>query len=149
VDERDGHIFVNNLLMGDMNFNRPLLFVWQPASLCESVNNSQLKEIDYNMYVSSSDAASNPLIYWSPVMKGNCLAELDSPAGINKLHREFSINSRLFKNYNGPLFKGSELGNYQLLQAFPGSKKSAQLPAEISKILGHSKHFIGAYPPVQ
>jgi len=29
VDERDGHIFVNNLLTGDENFNRPLLYVWQ------------------------------------------------------------------------------------------------------------------------
>ena len=30
VDKRDGHIFVNNLLTNDYNFDRPLLFVWQP-----------------------------------------------------------------------------------------------------------------------
>ncbi len=33
VDERDGHVFVNNLLVGCTEFTRPLLFVWQPASL--------------------------------------------------------------------------------------------------------------------
>ncbi|HPR31426.1 MAG TPA: right-handed parallel beta-helix repeat-containing protein, partial [Prolixibacteraceae bacterium] len=35
VDERDGHIFVNNLLSGDNDFKRPLMFVWQPDVMCE------------------------------------------------------------------------------------------------------------------
>ena len=31
VEKRDGHEFVNNLLTGDASYQRPLLFVWQPA----------------------------------------------------------------------------------------------------------------------
>ncbi len=151
VDERDGHIFVNNLLTGDKNFKRLLLFVWQPAGLCEKVNNSQLKQLDYNIYVRSSNTSDNPIILWSPVKNENCRLTFNSLAGLQKLHPEFSANSRYFTDYNGPLFKSSELGNYQLLQAFPGSTAATRFPDEIMKLLGLSKkddRFIGAYPPL-
>ncbi|UCD39287.1 MAG: right-handed parallel beta-helix repeat-containing protein, partial [Fidelibacterota bacterium] len=56
VDERYGHIFVNNLLYGDKDFDRPLLYVWQPAELCKRASNSQLEQLDYNMYVRGQGA---------------------------------------------------------------------------------------------
>jgi len=31
VDERDGHIFVNNLMVGYEKFDKPLLYTWQPV----------------------------------------------------------------------------------------------------------------------
>jgi hypothetical protein len=65
------------------------------------------------------------------------------------MNPEFSANSRNFSNYSGPLFKSAEQGNYQLLQAFAGSKAAARLPSEISKLLDLSETdvpFIGAYP---
>ncbi len=151
VDERDGHIFINNLLTGDENFKRLLLYVWQPAGLCEKVNNSQLKQLDYNMYVRGSNTSDNPIILWSPVKNENCRLTFNSLEGLQKLHPEFSAHSRYFANYNGPLFKSSDLGNYQLLQKFPGSTAATRLPAEIRKLLGQSQkddRFIGAYPPL-
>lgn len=149
VDERDGHIFVNNLLVGDENFRRPLLYVWQPASLCERVNNSQLKQLDFNMYVRSSKKAAAPLILWSPTKNDKCLMSFESLEGLQKLYPEFSAHSRYYPDYNGPLFKSPELGNYQLLQAFPESDTGLLLPPDVSKLLRQSKSFIGAYPPVQ
>ncbi len=149
IDKRDGHIFENNLLTGDKNFNRPLLFVWQPKSICDTINNSQLKEIDYNVYVCEDENASYPLIYWSPAKNNNCQVILDSPEALNKLHPEFSSHSKYFSNYNGPLFKSHELDNYHLLSEFPDSKTAAELPSEIQKLIGQSKTYIGAFPPIQ
>jgi len=149
VDERDGHIFVNNLLTADENYHRPLLALWQPKSLCERLDKPQMKQLDYNMYVRNSETLSVPLILWSPAENDDCQLPFESLEDLQKLHSEFSANSQYFANYNGPLFKSTELGNYQLLQTFPGSTKAARLPAEIRKLLGQSKRFIGAYPPIQ
>jgi len=74
---------------------------------------------------------------------------LKSPEELQKLHPEFSIYSRYFVDYHGPLFKGLEVGNYQLLKTFPGANAGTELPSEVRKLLGQSKTYIGAYPPTQ
>ncbi len=151
VKNRDGHVFLNNLLIGDESYQRPLLFVWQPDSLCAQLDQSQLKQLDYNIFVRRSERPSLPLILWSPSSNEQCQAAFESLEQFQKLYPEFSSNSRYYANYDGPLFKGVELGNYQLLQAFPGSKSGMKRPAEIDKLLGLSKQdgqYVGAYPPI-
>jgi parallel beta-helix repeat protein len=151
VNERDGHVFVNNLLTVDENYRGPLLVLWQPEKLCERLNKPQVKQLDYNVYVRGGDRASEPLILWSPAAGDNCQMRFESPEGLQKLHPEFSAHSKYFANYNGPLFKSPELGNYQLLQAFPGSTAATTLPSETGELLGRPKQdarFTGAYPPL-
>jgi len=151
VDKRDGHVFVNNLLVGDESFSRPLLFVWQQATLCQQLTQSQLKQLDYNAYVRGADKASYPLILWGPVANENCQVGIESLDDLRKLYPAFSTNSRFYAGYEGPLFKGIELGNYQLSPAFPGAKAAMPLPAGINKLLGSSRQdggYIGAYPPM-
>jgi hypothetical protein len=148
VNKRDGHVFVDNLLTGDKGFTRPLLFVWQPATLCGQLPKSQFKQFDYNVYVRQAEKSQYPLILWSPAPAENCQAGFDSLENLRKLYPEFSINSRSYRNYGGPLFKSLEIGNYTLLPSFPGSQVGTQIPAEISILLGQSKKeiHIGAYP---
>jgi len=151
VNERDGHVFVNNLLTGDENYRRPLLVVWQPQSLCERLDKPQVKQLDYNVYVREPDTADKPLLLWSPAPNDACQLVFKSLEGLQKLHPEFSANSRYFADYDGPLFRSPRLGNYQLLQAFPGSEVATTLPSEISKLISRPKtdaRFIGAYPPL-
>jgi hypothetical protein len=151
VNDREGHVFVNNLLTGDKNFRKPLLVVWQEEKLCEQLNKPQVKQLDYNVYVRGGNKPSETLILWSPAADVNCQTGFESPEGLQKLHPEFSAHSRYFANYNGPLFKSPELDNYQLLQAFPGSTAATLLPDEIRKFLGQPKQdakFTGAYPPL-
>lgn len=151
VNDREGHVFVNNLLTADENYRGPLLVFWQPEKLCERLNKPQVKQLDYNVYVRGGDKAE-PLILWSPAADVNCQTKFGSPEGLQKLYPEFSAHSRYFANYNGPLFKSPELGNYQLLQGFPGAEAATGLPEEISKLLGRGEkdaRFIGAYPPLQ
>ncbi|UCH13119.1 MAG: right-handed parallel beta-helix repeat-containing protein [Bacteroidales bacterium] len=152
VDERDGHIFVNNLLTGDENFRRPLLFIWQTSSLCERLDKPMMKKLDYNVYVRDTNKNSRPLIYWSPAKNENCQLSFESPGDLNKQYPEFSAGSKYFANYDGPLFRSHELGNYHLLEEFSGSKAATSLPDKIRKLLGYPKkgsRFVGAYPPCQ
>ncbi len=151
VDERDGHIFVNNLLTAGDDFNRPLLFVWQPASLCERLNRSQLKQMDYNVYVRRNEVKETPLIIWSPALNDKCQQYLVSPEELQKLYPESEVNSKYFAGYKGPLFRSYELGNYQLLKAFPGSDIATVIPNKIKQLLRSNKTdlpFTGAYPPM-
>jgi parallel beta-helix repeat protein len=151
VDERDGHVFVNNLLTGDENYHRPLLAFWQPPSLCERLNKPQVKQLDYNVYVQGEGNASQRLILWSPAQNPACQVSFKSPDDLRQMNPQFSANSRYFPNYSGPLFKSSELGNYQLLQAFPGYQAASRIPFEIKKLLGLSEKdtlYTGAYPPL-
>ncbi len=150
VEERDGHIFVNNILTGDENFHRPLLDVWQPKLLCERLNKSQLKQCDYNIFVRDSSKSAGPVIFWSPAKNDECQLLFKSLEDYQKLFPKFSDHSRYFADYKHRLFKSPELKNYELMKEFPGSASGAQLPLEISKLLGFTKkdaRFIGAYPP--
>jgi hypothetical protein len=149
VEERDGHVFVNNLLMANEQSRRPLLQFRQPGNMYERLKQPQVKKLDYNVYVRIGSSDSLPIITWSPVSEGNHSVNLQSPEELNKLQSEFSANSVVFTNYDGPLFKSATLSNYELLEAFPGSKKASPLPNEISKLLGWEKqesHFPGAFP---
>jgi hypothetical protein len=151
VDERDGHIFVNNLLTADDNFNRPLMVVWQPPNLCERLNKSQLKQMDFNVYMRKNEVKETPLIIWSPAVNERCQLFLTSPEELQKLYPESEVNSRYFAGYKGSLFRSYELGNYQIMKAFPGSGIAAVIPDEIQQLLRCDKTdlpFTGAYPPM-
>jgi parallel beta-helix repeat protein len=151
VDKRDGHVLVNNLFTGDKNYHRPLLAFWQQASLCERLKKPQVKQLDHNVYLQSEGNISKRLILWSPAQNPDCQVKFASLEDLRKMYPQFCANSRYFSNYNGPLFKSSELGNYQLLAVFPGSKTAIRIPVEVSKLLGLSEDnsaYIGAYPPM-
>jgi hypothetical protein len=151
VEERAGHVFKNNLLVADKTFKEPLLFVWQPADLCKRVKTMQLQQLDYNTYVRAAEAASAPLMLWSPTENEDCRSFLNSLADLQKLNAGFSANSRDIAGYSGSLFKSPELGDYQLLPASPASGTATEIPAEIRKMLGQSAkgRYTGAYPPVK
>jgi hypothetical protein len=148
VNRREGHVFMNNLLTGDENYSRPLLFVWQIDTICKRLNKSQLKKFDNNIFVRSMDSKADPLILWSPATNNDCQAALESPEALQKLVPEFSLRSKYFSG-DIPLFRSRYLGNYQLLPSFPGAEYAAPVPPEIGKVLNLSKKtipYIGAYP---
>jgi parallel beta-helix repeat protein len=148
VSKRGGHVFVNNLLTGDENYHRPLLLLWQPDSLNQLFDITQLKDFDYNIYVRHSGTDSIPLLLWTPSKNNDYQVSFESLEGLQKMFPEFSSHNQYFTD-DVPLFKSRELGNYQLMQTFSGSKGASLLPVKISNLLGHSKKdikYIGAYP---
>ena len=152
IDERVGHVFMNNLLYGDENFTKPLLFVWQREVLCDRIKTQQLKLLDNNVYVRTNDKTHDKLILWSPASSENCLVEFESLMDLRKQFPEFSKNSRDYFNYHGPLFKSIELGNFELLPSFPGLNLGMKIPAEIGNFLRKNDvnfKYVGAYPPIK
>jgi len=149
VEERFGHVFVNNLLTGDANFRRPLMLVWQPSVLCQKLDKSPLKQYDYNVYVRNPESGFNTLVYWSPAVNNDCQVEVESLDGLQKVFAGSSANSKVYESYHLTLFKSPELGNYQLIPGFPGLKAGSPLPVEIGKVLAKSgklSPYVGAYP---
>ncbi len=151
VDERYGHVFVNNLLTGDRNFKRPLLQVWQDPDLCEKLNKSPLKQYDHNVYVKDAYSGFQTLVYWSPAPEDHCQKDVQSLTGLQQVFKGASVHSKVYENHNMPLFKSEALYNFQLNKNFPGTEVAAELPAEIRKLLDLPKGYkvyVGAYSEV-
>jgi hypothetical protein len=149
VDEREGHVFVNNLLTGDIGFERPLLFVWQQPVLCEKLTKPQLAQFDHNTYIRGAAKTKYPLILWGPTPNSNCQLETDSLETLRKLYPQFEVNSKYYSNYDGPLFRSMELGNYQLLPDFKALTPGIELSDEVKDLINPSamnEKYIGAYP---
>lgn len=150
VDQRHGHVFVNNLLTADENFSETLLIFKQDKSLCARLDKTQVDRFDYNIYVRKG-TSSKPLITWSPAQNANCQIDFNSLDAFRKYQSEFGANSRQFINYNGPLFKNAQLKDYGLLSEFTAAQNAAPVPSEISELLGRfsKEQYIGAFPIVR
>ena len=146
VGERYGHVFVNNLLTGDANFNRPLLLVWQPAVLCEKLSETPLKQFDNNVFVKQNDSYKT-LAFWSPSKAENCQSEIKTLEELKNLSGA-SAKSQYLEGKHLPLFKSAHLENYRLLDEFPGKTAATETPVNVKKLMGisaDSKGFVGAY----
>jgi parallel beta-helix repeat protein len=147
VEERYNHVFVNNLVTGDKNFERPLLYVWQPSIICERATGSPLKELDNNIYVNAKVKDDVPLMVWAPVENEKCSTTYHSLDGIREEVAGFEENSTYLKNYTGSIYKSVELGNYQLLPNFYVAEEQADVPSEINKMINRdNEEGVGAYP---
>ena len=78
VEEREGHVFVNNLLVASDAYIQPMLRFEQPKTLCEKLTRPQATAVDANVYVRASKVAEGsaakpaPLVTWSPARTDTC-----------------------------------------------------------------------------
>lgn len=145
VDERMGHVFVNNLLAGDENYSRPLLFVWQSRKICDRIKDSQLKEFNNNVYVNENKNES--LILWGPAENSNCRIELNNLDQITKMYPAFETESKHFFEGINNIFVNSYQYNYNLQNPNNYSLYAKKIPENIGKLLktGAGDKYIGAY----
>jgi parallel beta-helix repeat protein len=144
VDQREGHVFINNLLAASEAFRNPLLQFDQPKSLCSTLQRPQVKELDGNVYVRTIAA---PLIAWSPATADNCVSNFGSLDEFHKQSPAFENRGQQIDRTLGSIFKGPDVGRYELRQALPGTRTN--LPADIRKILDWSdqdSQSPGAFP---
>jgi parallel beta-helix repeat protein len=147
VEERYDHVFVNNLLTADENFERPMLYVWQPSIICDRATGSSLKDLDNNVYVNEKAKYDVPLMVWAPVENEKCSTTYLSLEGVRGQVDGFEENSTYLKNYTGSIYKSVELGNYQLLPNFDVAAEQADIPSEINKMINRkNEEGVGAYP---
>ncbi len=148
VEERDGHVFVNNLMVADATLNRPLLFVWQRSMLCDRLRDPQFSAIDNNVYVKNGERKGMPLILWSPARNEQCIEPLNSPAELSERLAGFERKGILLTGQT--VFLSPELVNYRTMPGFAGHTAAAIPPPEIQSLLKMQKRtppYVGAYPP--
>jgi hypothetical protein len=152
MDQREGHVFVNNLLVASEAYRAPLLRFGQPSSLCAKLPRPQAKEVDGNVYAratTAGPASGPPLVVWGPVATESCVTTLGSLDEFRKLVPAFEASGRQLDRTPRSIFKGPDLGRYELLQALPVMPGGAALPADVRKLLGWSEEEArspGAYP---
>jgi hypothetical protein len=147
VDQRHGHVFVDNLLTADRGFPKPLLRFEQPKALCERLTRPQVTRLDGNVYVRGGDAAARALIVWSPMAGEVCQIELASLDELQKIDTAFEAHGQYLRDDLASVFKSPELGNYALIRAL-GASVADSLPPDIRKLLGWSERrplSAGAY----
>jgi Right handed beta helix region len=148
VGEREGHVFVSNLLLASEAYAKPLLRFEQPKALCEKLPRPQVKELDGNVYARAAGPTPKPLVVWSPASTDTCLAELPSLEALRKAAPDLENRGRYVDAPPGSVVKAPELGRYDLLDVRTGAA-AASLPADVRKLLGWSEQdarVVGAYP---
>jgi len=151
VDQREGHVFMNNLLVASETYRNPLLQFEQPRPLCTKLPRPQATEVGGNVYVRANlpGTGAPPLILWSPAANDSCSARLGSLDEFRKLAPAFEAGGRQIDGTPRSVFKGPDLGRYELLQALPGTPGGEMLPADVRRLLGWSEEDArspGAYP---
>jgi Right handed beta helix region len=152
VDQREGHVFVNNLLVASEVYRGPLLRFEQPGSLCAKLQRPQAKEVNGNAYVRATTPGvtpAPPLVVWSPAASDSCLSTLRSLDEFHNLLPAFEAGGRQLDRTPRSIFEGPDLDRYELLQALPGPPEGAAFPTDVRKLLGWSENEArspGAYP---
>jgi hypothetical protein len=147
VDEREGHVFVGNLLVASGSFRRPLLRFEQPRALCARLTRPQAKEVDGNVYVRAG--GGGPLVVWSPVAGESCQVDAGSLEELRRLAPGLESRGRSFEGWAGALFRSPELRRLELVRPFPGPAGADALPADVRRLLGWREgdaRTPGAYP---
>ncbi len=150
VDQREGHVFVNNLLVASEAYRNPLLQFEQPGSLCAKLTRPMAQQVGGNVYVRASlpgETAAPPLFEWSPAATESCVTKVGSLDEFRKLAPAFEGDGRQLDRTPRTIFKGPDLDRYELREALPGTAET--LPEDVRKLLGWSEEdarSAGAYP---
>jgi hypothetical protein len=154
VDAREGHAFVNNLLVASDAYAQPLLRFEQPKGLCATLTRPQAATVDANVYVRASkvtdgsEAKPLPLVTWSPAASDTCLTPAASLDEFRTLAPAFEAHGQSLDVSPRTVFKSPELGHYELRRPLPGPSHDAA-PPDVLKALGWSAQdarTAGAYP---
>jgi parallel beta-helix repeat protein len=153
LEQREGHIFLHNLMAASDSYHDPLLEFLQKSSLCGKLKNAQATEVDGNVYLRAASAAVSgvpaPLIVYAPSEGENCASRLASLDDFRKLQPAFEKNGVQIDRSPRSVLKGPDLGHFELQRALPDAPAINFLPPEVSSLLGWTKAEAktpGAYP---
>ncbi len=150
VEERHSHVFVNNVLAADESFKGPLLSFWQSAAVQDRLTDPQVKQLDGNVYARRTPTKPQPLVAWSPAPGQKGAVEIHDLNELRKLQPKFELKSEVYADYGGPLFRGAELGHFEMLKEFPGADGGIAIPGNVRELLKldpDAPVFPGAHVP--
>jgi parallel beta-helix repeat protein len=153
LEEREGQIFVHNLMAATDAFRGPLLEFAQKPPLCGKLEHPQAKEVDGNVYIRPPLIAGSgtpaPLIVDAPAAGENCSAKAASLAEFRKLEPAFEQNGVQIDQSPRSVLKGPDLGHFELQRAVANAPATDLLPADVRALLGWNEAEAktpGAYP---
>ena len=154
LDQREGHIFLHNLMAASDSYRDPLLeFLQRPSSLCGKLQHAQATEVDGNVYIraasTTGSAAPAPLIVYAPSEGENCTSRLASLDDFRKLQPAFEKSGVQIDRSPRSVLKGPDMGHFELQRALPNAPARNFLPPEVRSLLGWSEaqaETPGAYP---
>jgi hypothetical protein len=148
IDQREGHIFVHNVIAVSDTYPDPLLdFTQRSASLCGKLKNALATKVDGNVYIRL--ASSVPLIVFAPTEAEGCASQLATLDDFRKLRPAFEKNGVEIDRSPRSVLKGPDAGHFELQHALPGAPAINLLPPEVRSLLGWSEaeaKTAGAYP---
>ena len=152
VNQREGHVFAYNLMAASDGYRGPLARFEQAAALCPTLTKPMAAATGGNVYVRANSpaalTAAPVLISWTPSSEQGCISRLASLDDFHKLAPAFESGSRQIDATLRSIFKGPDVGRYELRQALPGTSDTVTVPADILKLLGWSEAPVrtpGAY----
>lgn len=152
VDERDGHVLINNLLVSNQANTGPLLRVDQSPKVCTKLDDSPLTAMDGNVYVRPVAPYANlqsPLINWIDTQAEDCSVSFEALTAVRKHLSPFAGSSMQLEGTARSLFMAPDISRYQLIKALTVDKKVA-MPKGVRKLIGWSRkeaaRTVGAYP---
>lgn len=144
VDERNGHVVVNNLMVAGEGFREPLLRVDQSPALCGKLTSQQTAKVDGNVYIRPDDQ-NDPLVIWSPEKGDNCTASFETLAAFRGA-TPFAADGRQMNRLPRSVFKAPDIDRFELAAPIAVAK-GVSVPADVQKLLGwKSVESVGAYP---
>lgn len=146
VDQREGHVFVGNLLIADENYRQPLVQFAQAKVLCGRLTRPQVAEMDGNVYIRRGPATERPLFVWSPAQGPDCTATFDSLAAFRKAAPAFARHSLDVNGWYGAVLRGEPLDRFEPVRSFPSA---VAVPADVRALAGWPASgplAAGAYP---
>ena len=135
VDQREGHVFVNNLLVASDAFRDPLVRFDQASVLCDKLKRPQATKVDGNVYVRAAASGAPPLIVWAPADAPDCTATLASLNEFRKLAPQFEVHGRQLDRTPRSVFKGPDISRYELRQALPAPAGPIRSSAEAQTLV--------------
>lgn len=133
VDQREGHVFVGNLLVADETFHKELLRFEQARVLCGKLTRPQPAQVDGNMYVRRAAGPNQVLIVWSPSDGENCTTEYATLAAFHQAQAAFEAHGVYYPDFFGAVFRSADLKNFQPVRAFA---VEVEIPATVRELAG-------------
>ena len=152
VQEREGHIFVNNLMVAsDASFG-PLVQVNQPQALCEELTQPAMSALDGNVYVRPGTpyaALAAPLVRWVDTDAADCSAAFASLPEFQKQASGVEAHGRQLEGDPRSVFVAPDISRYELRRALLADR-AVSMPEAVRQVLGWSQEeasrTVGAYP---
>ncbi len=142
VDERDGHAFFNNLMVGDADFERPLLLAWQPADMCERLTTPSLETLRSNTYI-KLNSNDTQLMMLNQKLGNTCTSKLHDIDAIRASIEGYGTDS---VEGDALPFVSPELKRFEL-KSMQGLSVPMAIPKSTAKAISIDTHlpYIGAY----